>query len=257
MVLNHLGPTGLTRQKKQKEKDTLSVYGDEERGVTIEMTKTSVILNNMINWSKNRPPDEVRVAQIADYYKTLNVRLVPGMVSAWKKKDEDQYIIYDGIHRLLAAAQIDYDVDVFVKVWKTDNETDIMTDFKAINMAISIPFVYLHESHILKKTVCESVAKKMCEMYPMFLSGSRHPQPQNFNRDNLIEFLSSLNINFTRHKVDELIISELQKLNQYAKKYVIINNIKVPNKCDTHNFYLFFLKKTFIANKLEETFLNE
>lgn len=242
------------QDKIEEEANCIILHEDIDKGISIELSKTSLIYD-FKNWDKNRPPDAVRVSQIANYYKTANITFIPGVISAWKNPDSEILHIYDGIHRLLAAKEIDIDFDLLIKIWTTNDEEAIITDFRHINMSISVPFIYLHEAHNLKKTVCESVASKMCNTFPNFVSASRFPQQQNFNRDNLIEFISGLNIDFTKKQIDEFIFNQLIMINNVSKDHVKKLKIKVPSKCDHYGFYLFYLPKHIISSKIEDAFL--
>lgn len=228
------------------------VYTDVEKNITIQTLKASELVNKIENWTKNRPPDTVRINQIRDFYKITNSKLVPGLISIWNFNNH--YIVYDGVHRLLATKELDFDMDIIVRIWKTENENDIITDFKSINSAVSIPYIYLQEDNEIKKQVCETVANKLCTLYPNFVSPSRQPQPQNFNRDNLVDLLSNLKVDFTRQKIVDFIINELVGLNKYAEGYVDRYSIKVPNKCHYYKFYLFYLKKDYITSSIERVF---
>lgn len=237
-----------------REANSVILHEDIDKNISIELLKTSSIYD-FKNWDKNRPPDAVRVSQIANYYRTANITFLPGVISAWKKPDSEILYIYDGIHRLLAAKEVDIDFDLLIKIWTTNDEEMIITDFRHINMSISVPFIYLHETHNVKKSVCESVANKLCNTFPNFVSASRFPQQQNFNRDNLIEFVAGLNIDFTKPQIDEFIFNQLIMINNDSKDHVKSLKIKVPTKCDHYGFYLFYLPKHIISSKIEDAFL--
>lgn len=202
------------------------------------------------NWCKNRPPDNVRVEQICNFFKNNQIKIVPGIIYTWKT--DDKYIVYDGIHRLLAAKLYDNPIKLLISVRETCKEQDIIDDFININKSVSVPSVYMDENNVLKKMVCENVAKELCNKYPSFVSPSRNPYQYNFNRDNLIEFLSTLEIDFSKHNVDVQILNELMGLNHIAFDYVLRNKVNRPKKCDYHKFYLWFLDKSYIKKKIEQ-----
>lgn len=205
--------------------------------------------NDFVNWDKNRPPDTVRIQQILEYYQTNDVNLVPGVIHVWRKGDKN--IVYDGIHRLLAAFACDKNLTLLLQIYHTDKEQDIIDHFLNINKSISVPSIYLEETSVLKRLVCENVATDMCNKYPSFVSPSRKPFVYNFNRDNLIEFIASLNIDFSRPGVDKQINNELTGLNHVAADFVVRNKIKCPKKCDFHKFYLWYLDKAYIKHRIE------
>lgn len=96
------------------------------------------------------------------------------------------------------------------------------------------------------------IRDKMCKEFPNFVSPSRRPQRQNFNRDNLIELISSLDIDFSQKNIDVIVFQGLVGLNFYAKDYVTKHKISHPSKCDYYNFYLFYLNHEYIKTALEK-----
>jgi hypothetical protein len=235
-------------------------YGDiifkVNENIILYKTSVNKLRNaiNCINWNKNRPYDKVRVNDIKSYYIEKNINVLPGIVYAWKNNESLE--IYDGIHRILAAFEVG-NIELLIQIYFTNNESLIIEDFKNINKAISVPTVYLEENNYIKKTVCENVANNLCEKYPRCVSASRNCQQQNFNRDNLIEMISKLQIDFEKKNVDNIIIQELVGLNFQAKDYVNTHKIVVPQKSHYNNFYLFFLQESFIKDKLQSAIMRD
>lgn len=209
---------------------------------------------NCMNWNKNRPYDKVRIDDIKKHYISEKLKVIPGIIHAWKNKSE-MLEIFDGIHRYLAGCEIG-NMELLIQIYETD-EINIIKEFKNINKSISVPTIYLEENNYIKRTVCENVVKHMCEKYKNCVSPSRNCQQQNFNRDNLIEFISKLQIDFEIKNVDNIIIQELHGLNYQAKDYVTKNKIPVPQKSHYNNFYLFYLQDGFIKDKLETTVMRD
>jgi len=203
------------------------------------------------NWKNNRPADKIRIEQIKEYYNSRNTDLIPGILYIWKKSN-DEMIIYDGLHRFLAALEVEKKNMKCIVKFIYGRESNIIEDFKNINSGVSLPFLYLEENNELKKKVCENVANAMCDKFPEFVSPSRKPHRQNFNRDNLIEFISNLNIDFLKNKIDTIILEELNGLNFFAMDFVNRNKISHPKKCYYHKFYLFYLSADFIKCSIEK-----
>jgi hypothetical protein len=113
------------------------------------------------------------------------------------------------------------------------------------------------DTSVQKKVVCQDVAKNLCEKFKDFVSPSRKPHKPRFNRDNLIEFVSTLEIDFNKFDIQSRIVTEFIKLNREdAKQYVIKNNIKFNDKCKDFDFYLFYLDYNSIKRKIEEALNN-
>lgn len=208
-----------------------------------------------VNWSKNRPVDPVRVQQIKEYYVNNAISLIPGIVSCWIGSENNVYAIYDGMHRFSALKEIvsngQKNLKILILYKKTRKEQEIIDDFINLNKGICVPSIYLEDTDILKKTVCQNIAETLCKKYPTFVSPSRKPFMYNFNRDNLVEFISTWNINFSKSGIQDLIIHELLQLNQEAKAYVQKMGIEYPKKCKFHDFFLFYLDKMEIKRRME------
>ena len=214
---------------------------------TIKNLKTNY---NCINWNKNRPHDLVRIKDIKNYFIEKSENIIPGIISGWAS-DDNIIQIYDGIHRLLAGFETDQNMECLIQIWSSVDEKLIIEDFKNLNKSISLPTIYIEENNYYKRTVCENVVKHFCEKYPKHVSASRNCQLQNFNRDLFIEFISKLNIDFSKKALDTILIQELSGINFQAKDYVKTHKIDVPQKSHYSNFYLFFLQELFIKEKLE------
>ncbi len=214
---------------------------------------------NIKNWDKNRPADPVRVSQIKQYYSENNISMVDGIICGWLVNDT--IYIYDGIHRLNAALEIFNETQtqnlfVIVKIVKAQNENVVINDFKCINSSVSIPYLYLENENELKRNVCESVMKKMCNQWSNCVSPSRNPRKSNFNRDNFIEhILSKVNINFQKPNVDMLLFQTILGINDKAKSYITKNNIECFKKNHTNNFYIMYFNNQMIITEIESSHL--
>lgn len=227
---------------------TEKIHEDKVRLVQYLSTK-DILCTQFVNWNKNRDPDKIRVLEISKYYIEENVILVPGTISCYINSD-NKYVVFDGIHRILGAYEVYTPMNFILCINKSNVESEIVSDFLNINKSINIPSIYLENENIVKKLVCEKAAKKMCELYPSFVSPSRKPFVYNFNRDNLVEFISTLDIDFNKKDIEKLIVERLLSLNTLALQHVSKHQIVYPKKCQQYNFYLFYLDKSIIAKKV-------
>lgn len=208
-------------------------------------------LKNVQNWSRNRQADMTRVEQIKNHYINENIKMVPGILSFWK--NENLLLIYDGLHRYLASFP---DMECIVKIHSGSPER-IAVDFEHINMGVSLPMLYIEQDNRMKRLVCEDIANRLCEKYPAFVSASRRPFKYNFNRDTLIDTLSSLSIDFAQKDIHLLIFKELVHLNSCAANYISENKIVCPKKCHDHGFFLFYhFSKDSLSSSIEKVCSN-
>ena len=84
------------------------------------------------NYYKNRPPDNVRINFLEEFFTINDTFLLPQIVSSWEK--DDKLFIYDGIHRLTASMNLfknkNKNMLVIIKIFTTKDETKIIKDFK-------------------------------------------------------------------------------------------------------------------------------
>lgn len=220
----------------------------------ITLDKLQNMFKNIKIWRLNRPVDILRVNEIKNFFIEKNSMNIPGQISGWINENKELEI-YDGWHRYCASIQSEKNMFLFIKIMSCNHE-NIIQDFKNLNKSINVPYLYFEENNNKKKQVCEKLAEKLCNSYPNCMSTSRYPQPQNFNRDNFIELLSSLDIDFYIENLEIKLWEELIGLNLEAKNYISSHKIKTPKKCDYNKFWLFYLSKDYIKTKLIESVKN-
>lgn len=220
---------------------------------SIELLSTfDPVFRKFQNWSKNRPPDQSRVDEIYEYYKLHNSSIIDGILYVWND-GEDNYYIYDGLHRYEAAMMNDREMHAMICFYETKKEADIINHFITINKSINVPCLYMEDSNYYKRRLCEDIAKEYARKYPEFLSNSIKPHVPNFNRDNFIDLLATLNIDFKKSDAIEKVLDILAELNQLMKEKKKFAKQK-PKKCNTSDFYLFFLDNLSIKKYIEEKF---
>ena len=218
-------------------------------------TKISEIKNhNFVNWELNRPADDLRVNDILKYYIENKINIVPGMINIWHFNNE--YRIYDGLHRFLAAKN-NYlnDMYIIMNIKYTDNELDIIEEFNNINKSVNVPSIYLDDIKDLnKKNICQNIVARLCNAYPQFSSPSRRPLKPNYNRDTFLELICSLDINFNDPNIEDKVYNLLLIQNQQVKKLKLKNKLSYLKKCITYDFWLFYLDHYCIKSYIEKNY---
>jgi hypothetical protein len=214
----------------------------------ISMKKLNKKYKSIKNWRYNRPVDVSRIKVIRDHLLINNYTLLPGIISAWET--DNSLEIYDGFHRYSSA--INLDIDLLIRITKTNDIKMVAEDFKNINQSISVPYLYLEENNITKRKVIESVVEKFCQNFPNNISPSRNCQPQNFNRDNFISILQNVDLDFFLPNIDVKIYQCLLGINNEAQEYIKNHKIKTPKKCDYYKLWLFYLDQSTIVTRIQE-----
>lgn len=231
------------------------IYESNFEYIIFDTVNSEFQFENFTNWEKNRPADMIRVYQIKEHILNNDITLIPGIISCWVK--DGVYQIYDGIHRFLAAklvvqSQASSKLYLMIRVLNARNEQDVMNDFVNLNKSICIPSIYVEDTSVLKKTICQEIAAKLCKKYPSFVSPARRPVFYNFNRDGLVDWISTWNIDFSKQDVQELAFQTLLNINKEAKAYVEKMEIETPKKCEAHDFYLFYFDRDVIRRSVEK-----
>jgi len=235
----------------RKNKKSLQVVLEYTNSILYKSTIGELKKNfNIVNWNKNRPSDPVRLLEIEQYYSKKNEHSTCGVVHAWKNKENLE--IFDGYNRFSALAKYDM-MNILVQIYENIDESIIEEEFKTINKSISVPVLYFEQDNFFKRKVCESVAMGICKQFPTHVSPSRNCQKQNFNRDNLIDLVSTLEIDFTIKQLDYKILQEWDAINFIGKDFVTRNNIPTFQKNKYSNCYWVFLKPETIKAKIEES----
>lgn len=200
------------------------------------------------NWNQNRSPDTLRIDDMVKKYASKDI--VPGIIYAYKK--ENKLIIIDGIHRFEAFKIINNDVSLILQIYKEHVSNDIiMSEFVDINSSVPLPELYKNiEDKAKKASFCEKIVSKLIEKWPKHVSPSRFNQPQNFNRDNVIEMISNLDIIFSQENII-VVYNLLLQLNEQSRKKIQDMSIQVPRKCYINNCFLFYMSFEYIKNFIE------
>ena len=198
-------------------------------------------------WSRQRPADEARVAEIQAWI--AHKKDVQGVISmAWDSKEG--LIVYDGQHRWCACKGVaDGGIRVLVEIMWDATEEEIVESFQSINRSVSVPELYTDPA-----MVAESVRPEIMDLvsvlagkYKDFLSTSDKPNRPNFNRDRLTDELFAIWRDDLEKKVPFSSISRalITLIGEYhsdpysAPREAVRKNVKMYEKCEKHGFWLF------------------
>src|SRR5210317_238422 len=192
-------------------------------------------------WSRNRLPDEERIQEMCDYYKSGGY--IPRIIHIAELKDEG-LVCYDGNHRREVLNRVQaLDAVCIVDVIFNATNDDVYQSFLNVNKAVDVPEIFLEESSDIKDEVLKLV-KKYETKYKSFISKSSKCRSPNFNRDlftdNVTKIYKYLDGTKSIQEIEEL----LEKLNrEYANNKLCKqhSNYKqhIIEKCKNHNLWLF------------------
>lgn len=146
-------------------------------------------LSMIHNWRRNRPPDMLRVHEIANNISTrgmcdgeLCIAIHPSLGC----------VCYDGSHRLEAARISFPKYGLRVRIWLIKDEHEIEQEFIRINRGVPVPELYFssEETDVFLRQILEIfINQKIVNdtRIKEHISTSRNPKRPNFNKDVLME----------------------------------------------------------------------
>ena len=131
-------------------------------------------------WSLNRPPDEIRVKEVAKYIAREN--RCDGLIHI--AACNGSFVVYDGQTRLAAMMELEKDILVFCEVTVFNTELELIERFKVINKSVPVPELYL-ENDTERKEKAEWIVRKVKQEWTGVESSSNNPRRPHYNRDHL------------------------------------------------------------------------
>jgi hypothetical protein len=232
--------------------DYLVIHEYDESHLVIKLTIGQLLELPIENWKHNRPPDEVRVAEIKEFiHKQGNDILQPFYIHYNSKKEI--YEVLDGIHRYSAmkgAEEHISDKIVFVHLFVDYSCGSLVDIFENLNKTVPVPELYIGQpqADTTKKDIIEDVAEQWKNQYKSHFTNSKTSyQIPNIIRDSFINILSELYTSYnvrTKAKLLEL----LERGNSNIKDYIIadVSSVEIPinfsdkqkKKCHDSGCYL-------------------
>lgn len=164
---------------------------------------------NIDNWKFNRPVDTSRIQPI--YHYIQQHKKIEGMIYLAKTQHDNQYICYDGIHRIHGIkyyykqllqnhefeGMLGLDCNhpcfsVFVDIIPYD-EYVIKDRFININKSLPVPTIYTDNDRQLNKIrICEYLFSYIQDKYPLFIKTTKRYNIPNINSTQFTELFSNI-----------------------------------------------------------------
>jgi hypothetical protein len=251
-------------------------YTEDNR--LIKLTIEELLKLPMENWKHNRPPDEVRVAEIESFIKKRANEILQPFYIHYNPKT-DIYEILDGIHRYSAIKEVSEknmenisDKIVFIHLFIDLSYGTLIDIFQNLNKTVPVPELYIGQTqdNTNKKEIIEEISTEWKKMYKEHFSGSKTScQIPNIIRDSFIDILSEL---YTSYKIrsKSKLLELLERANTNIKDYVLagVSFRTIPikfsdnqlQKCSKSGCYLFLYRdiskiKYFIEKEVTGVFV--
>jgi hypothetical protein len=240
-------------------------YNDNHRVYKIQIK--DLLVDSVVNWKYNRPPDMARLPDIARYIYNSQ-EPIDSMIYMSFNNLNNIFEVYDGIHRLKSLKLIKeenskesnlitpgefgsnndaewiYNQYMIVNIRFNAKLGDLFEAFKNLNKCQTVPDVYFRDSKREKKDLIESIANDWYVRYKAHFTSTNNPNTGHTNRNKFIELLDKL---YDKYKIDEMNKHVLQEVLDIANSKIGENlpaklTKKMISKCSETGCYLFLYK---------------
>ena len=188
------------------------VYDVRDNQTIYLCQKSDLDVKNINNWKFNRPADEVRLNCIRKHYDESKIDLIDHIIYAWDDGNGTLQI-YDGWNRFLSARA---SMKLLLCVWQTKDASEIQNHFKALNSAVPVPEMYQEDTDVHKKSLIDAAIKHLEFNFASLKKPTKKPRAPHYNRDNMIQMLSDLDIQWSDITAEDF-IETLKKVNMICK----------------------------------------
>lgn len=215
----------------------------------------------VMNWSCNRPHDQLRVEEIRN--QLILTKHLSGTIKMAQIDNCEFFTVYDGVHRLLALCSCNLpSINVAIDVMFHCREAKVKEEFMQVNKSIPVPSLYTPEvvSHNLRCMI-EDFVTKLAQAHSSLTSTSRACHKPNFNvdicKDDIYELFTSMKLDKSRDEVNNfnLFVRAIFHLDRVYR-----DSSKIPScikdKCERAGLYLFCEGRTISRDKLELSLMN-
>jgi len=203
-------------------------------------------------WSRNRPADEGRVAEIRGQH--IASGHVDGTIRLAFTRGEG-LVCYEGNHRRLALTDNIERVLVDI-LWDVSQER-IIEEFRLINKAVPVSELYTEvDMDSAARHKIEEFVRGWCIKYKAFVSASPRPNRPQFNRDMFTQELVRVWTELGRPKIEELLTAVECVNTAYGSEQLgfskeAIKSERTLHKCTEGGLWLFALTGTLSKGHLE------
>lgn len=258
--------------KHHFESSELLLSFNETHGI-YKIKINDLLVDNVVNWEYNRPPDMARCPDIARYIYNSK-KPIDTMVYLSFNNLKETFAVLDGIHRITALNIIKqenskpldlispnefgsgndanwlFNQYIIVNIRFNSTLGELIEVFKNLNKSQTVPDLYIRDHAKEKRDIIETIANEWFVKYKKHFSSSANPIIGNTNRNKFVDLLDKL---YDKYKISESNSEKLRKLLDDANLKISTNipskaSIDIRVKCKETGCYLFLLKN----DKLEE-----
>lgn len=240
------------------------IHSYSERHMLIKIKINDLLNAPITNWKYNRPPDQIRCADIAKYI-YLSKKPLDTMLYLSFNNNTQSFDIIDGIHRYTSLKILKennskplnlidpcdygsnndavwlYQSYIILNIRFNAIESELIELFKNLNKSTPISDLYIRDFVKEKREIIENVANNWQVKYKSHFSSNNKPNKPNINRDRFIDLLQEIYLKYNINEDNKHLLEQvLDRAN-----WEISNNIPpklsetILEKCKSTGCWLF------------------
>jgi hypothetical protein len=240
------------------------IHSYSERHMLIKIKIIDLLNAPITNWKYNRPPDQIRCADIAKYI-YLSKKPLDTMLYLSFNNNTQSFDIIDGIHRYTSLKILKennskplnlidpcdygsnndavwlYQSYIILNIRFNAIESELIELFKNLNKSTPISDLYIRDFVKEKREIIENVANNWQVKYKSHFSSNNKPNKPNINRDRFIDLLQEIYLKYNINEDNKHLLEQvLDRAN-----WEISNNIPsklsetILEKCKSTGCWLF------------------
>ena len=232
-----------------------------------------LLVEQVVNWEHNRPPDMARCPDIARYIYNSR-KPIDTIIYLSFNNLKETFEVLDGIHRITALKMIKeenskplellcpgdfgsnndaewlYNQYILVNIRFNATKGELIEAFENLNKSQAVPELYIVDHAKEKRDIIDAIANEWFVKYKKHFSSSANPILGNTNRNKFVDLLDKI---YEKHKIRQCNAEKLRKLLEDANTRISFNiptkaTIDARVKCKESGCYLFLLRN----DKLED-----
>lgn len=208
------------------------VHSYSERHMIVKIKIRDLLESNITNWKYNRPPDQIRCADIAKYI-YISKKPLDTMLYLSFNNSTQTFDIVDGIHRYTSLkilkennskslnlidhcdygsnndAEWLYQSYIILNMRFNATEGELIELFKNLNKSTPISDLYIRDFVKEKREIIENVANNWQIKFKSHFSANNKPNKPNVNRDRFIDLLQEIYVKYNINEDNKYLLEQV------------------------------------------------
>lgn len=240
------------------------IHSYSQRHMIVKLKVANLLSAPITNWKYNRPPDQIRCADIAKYI-YISKKPLDTMLYLSFNNSTQSFDVVDGIHRFTSLKILkennskslnlidpcDYgnnnDADwlyqshIILNMRFNATEGELIELFKNLNKSSPISDLYIRDFVKEKREIIENVANTWQVKYKSHFSSNNKPNKPNVNRDRFIDLLQEVYVKYNINEDNKHLLEQVLDRANWDISINIPHKLSetIVDKCKSTGCWLF------------------